>query len=668
MRLKHQLLLTGLLMLLIPWAGLQFVVELDQALRDQAREQLAEQGERLDRLVSHWLSDQPTLSDRTPVIYAQTVNKPPNLDGYGSDWPGYDEESGQEDWHPDQTGSRTADGFHWQAAVTSQKLYLQLRVPRASQALYNPSLPDQPYDYLSLRWVRQGESFERIFRTTGQGQVDSVTMGRHPVQDARATGYWLNRGYGYRLELSVPRPDHGSLLQFGLLSTADNGSSSMVSGQLISRLPELEQQLRPQLFPGQQAWVLESGGWLLAMGQHRGTEQTGDFESLGAMEIVDRIVLNGLRALIRAFQPEPADLPAVNRQLPTSQLPEQPLVRLPDGDRYLMVNQPLTGGRNLVLLQSLDRILALSGNTLGSVISRSTLLVMGLMLVLLGYASWLSLRITRLQKAIEQSVDPEGRILAPLPPSRARDEIGELSRRFAHLTERLEGYTRYLESFSRRLAHELKTPVAVVRSSLDNLPHAASDEDRNNYLSRASSATQRLSRIIHGMSEASRLEQSLEHAEKERFELAPVLAEATRAYQSLDPVHGIRYQGPVTGCPMTGSPELLVQMLDKLVDNARDFTPAGGQIIVALEPGDGQLVLSVTNEGSQLPEQLASDIFSAFVTVREASAEGHLGQGLLIVRLIADHHRGTVTADNVQTPVQGVRFTVSLPGSTGIDR
>jgi signal transduction histidine kinase len=659
--LKRQLLLSGLLMLLIPWAGLQFVIELDQALRGQAREQLAEQGGRLERLLGPLLSDQPPLPDNAPVIYAQTVSKPPNLDGYGSDWPGYDEESGQEDWHPRQPGETTAEGFRWQASATEQKLYLQLRIPRNPQALYHPSLPDRPYDYLSLRWVRNGESTERIFRTTGQGRMDSLTTGRNPRQDTQATGYWQNRGYGYRLELTLPRPDTGSLLQFGLLNSAPTGTPPMVAGHLLSRLPDLEQQLHPLLFAGQQARILDNGGWLLAIARHETDTRADDFDSLSAVEIVDRIILNGLRGLVRAFQPEPVELPAINRQLPTSKLPDQHLVRLPDGDRYLMVEQPLGEGRSLILLQSLDRILALSGNTLGSVISRSTLLIVGLMLVLLGYASWLSLRITRLQKAIDQSVDPEGRILAPLPPSRARDEIGDLSRRFSHMTERLEGYTRYLESFSRRLAHELKTPVAVVRSSLDNLPHAASDQERDNYLTRARMATQRLSRIIHGMSEASRLEQSLEQAEHEAFELAPVLAEATQAYQTLDPDHVIRYLGPASGCPMTGSPELLVQMLDKLVDNARDFTPAGGQIIVSLESLDNQLLLSVTNEGSQLPEQLASDIFSPFVTVRAPAAEGHLGQGLLIVRLIAGHHRGTVTADNVGTPLQGVRFTVTLP-------
>jgi two-component system sensor histidine kinase ChvG len=659
--LKRQLLLTSLLMLLIPWAGLQFVIELDEALREQAREQLVEQATRLERLVGPLLRDLPPVPDNAPVIYAQTVSKPPNLDGYGSDWPGYDEESGQEDWHPRQPGENTATGFRWQAAATAQKLYLQLRIPRDPQALYNPSLPDRPYDYLSLRWVHDGESTERMFRTTGQGRMDSLTTGRNPRQDTQATGYWQNRGYGYRLELALPRPDTGSQMQFGLLNSADTGNPPMVAGHLVSRQRALEQHLHSMLFAGQQAWILENGGWLLAITQHQAPGQAGDFDSLGAMDIADRIILNGLRALVRAFQPDPSDLPALNRQLPAAQLTDQPLVRLPDGDRYLMKEQPLGEGRTLILLQSLDRILALSGDTLGSVISRSTLLIMGLMLVLLGYASWLSLRITRLQKAIDHSVDPDGRILAPLPPSRARDEIGDLSRRFSHMTERLEGYTRYLESFSRRLAHELKTPVAVVRSSLDNLPHAVSDEERDNYLSRARTATQRLSRIIHGMSEASRLEQSLEQADHEAFELAPVLAEATRAYQTLDPDHVIRYQGLATGCPVTGSPELLVQMLDKLVDNARDFTPDGGQIIVALESLDNRLRLSVTNEGSQLPEQLASDIFSPFVTVREPAAEGHLGQGLLIVRLIADHHRGTVAADNVRTPLKGVRFTVTLP-------
>lgn len=144
------------------------------------------------------------------------------------------------------------------------------------------------------------------------------------------------------------------------------------------------------------------------------------------------------------------------------------------------------------------------------------------------------------------------------------------------MVDRLQGYTDYLESFSRRLSHELKTPVAVIRSSLDNLEHARTDDERAGYRDQARQATDRLSQILQGMSEAARLEQSFDQADREPFDLAEVISEATAAYQGLDPDHHIRYEGPETGCRMTGSPDLMVQLLDKLVDNARDFTPAGG--------------------------------------------------------------------------------------------
>ncbi len=341
-------------------------------------------------------------------------------------------------------------------------------------------------------------------------------------------------------------------------------------------------------------------------------------------------------------------------------MPSQGLVRHQDGETYMLVKQQLDDGRVLVLEESLDQLLALSGSTLGSVIARSVLLIIGLMLVLLGYASWLSWRITRLQRAVSASIDDDGRVLGALPPAKAKDELGDLSRQFSHMVDRLQGYTDYLESFSRRLSHELKTPVAVVRSSLENLSHTTDPAEQASYIERARAATDRLRQILQGMSEAARLEQSLDHAEKEAFDLADVAAQTTLAYQELDPDHHIHYSGPTHGCLCHGSPELLVQLLDKLVDNARDFTPPRGSIEVRLRPGPGELELSVFNEGSSLPDNLTSDIFSPFVSVRTGKQEGHLGQGLLIVRLIAEHHNGEVTAANESG---GVRFKVALPSA-----
>jgi K+-sensing histidine kinase KdpD len=113
---------------------------------------------------------------------------------------------------------------------------------------------------------------------------------------------------------------------------------------------------------------------------------------------------------------------------------------------------------------------------------------------------------------------------------------------------------------------------------------------------------------------------------------------------------------------ITGSPELMVQLLDKLVDNARDFTPQEGLIEIALDSSSEGLCLSVFNQGSALPEDTTTDIFSPFVSMRDGQEQGHLGQGLLIVSLIADYHGARVEARNrTQGGIDGVSFRVIIP-------
>jgi signal transduction histidine kinase len=215
------------------------------------------------------------------------------------------------------------------------------------------------------------------------------------------------------------------------------------------------------------------------------------------------------------------------------------------------------------------------------------------------------------------------------------------------------------------LFHELKTPLAVVRSSLDNLTHCTDEAERQNYLTRAQSAVARLSGILRSMSEAARLEQSLEAEHKEVFDVAEVLTQVTAAYQALDPHHVIVYQGPQHGSPVLGSPELLVQLLDKLVDNARDFTPEGQRIELDLRRVDQGWRLSVFNQGSRLPA--GADIFSPFVSHRIGelnTSEHHLGQGLLIAQLIANYHLARLDADNQsQNGLDGVAFRLGLPAA-----
>lgn len=672
MTLKRQLFLASLLMLLIPWAGLQFVLELDDALRQQALQHLRDQAERLAQTAGDHLIGQAPVTPDTPVMFVQSLDGAIKLDGYHDDWPGYDEEHQFQPWQ--STGQPPAPGqpdLLWQAASDRRHLYLLIRVTHRQARFYNPGDPAQPHDRLTL-WLQTdtglGEASPTqswLIRTPAPGQVYAVT-GQALTPDYRVSGYWQSVDNGWQLELQLPYPSAHNRLGFGV-QWQESGPMSLATPTdplpvLVSTLPTLERQLLPGMDQGQQVRLIEPAGWVIARQAAPDHRPNLDFDDLSALQVTEQISLNALRALIQWYQPEPTVIDTGSHRIDSASLPPDGLVRHDDDSIWLMTTEPVFGGRTLILEQSLDQLLTLSGTTLGSVIARSVLIIVSLTLVLLGYASWLSWRITRLQRAVSASVDDDGRIVAALPPVGARDELGQLHRHFSHMTDRLHGYNRYLESFSRRLSHELKTPVAVVRSSLENLAHSASEDERRQYLERAATATDRLSQILNGMSEAARLEQSFDHADKERFDLADVVAQATAAYQALDSHHRIRYSGPASGLLVTGSPELMVQLLDKLVDNARDFAPDNGLIELSLEKSPSGLCLSVFNQGPALPAQPGTDIFSPFVSLREGREEGHLGQGLLIVRLIADYHGSRVEAGNhAQGGIDGVRFRVIIP-------
>ncbi|WP_372994036.1 ATP-binding protein [Marinobacter sp.] len=672
MNLKRQLFVASLLMLLIPWAGLQFVLELDDALRQQARQQLQAQAARLAETAGDRIIGTPVISPDEPVIYVEPLAGNLNLDGYGGDWPGYDEENEAGSWQGSARPDVEGPSLQWQATTDQRNLYLLIRISQRQPVFFNPGNPDQAHDRLRL-WLKPApgnlarESIQQswLLRTPAPGQLYGLEeTTRQP--DYRISGFMQDTGEGWQIELKLPLPADRSRLGFAALWGTDQsiGVSTPFDPLpvLVSRNLALERQLEPRLNPGQRARLVEPAGWVIARQHSDPGTSAPEFDSLSPLQVVEQISLNALRGLVRFYQPEPVAIETDTNRIATDSLPEEGLVRHEDDSVWLLTTRPVFGGRTLILEQSLDQLLTLSGSTLGSVIARSTLIIVAMTLVLLGYASWLSWRITRLQKAVSGSIDEDGRITGTVPESRAKDELGQLQRHFSLMVDRLHGYNRYLESFSRRLSHELKTPVAVVRSSLENLNHCDSEDERRQYIDRAASATERLRQILHGMSEAARLEQSLDHADKEPFDLAEVAAEATAAYQALDSSHEIRYAGPEAGCVMAGSPELMVQLLDKLVDNARDFTPRQGLIEVGLETTAGELCLSVFNQGSTLPEDAATDIFSPFVSMRDGQEEGHLGQGLLIVSLIADYHGARVEGRNrTQGGIDGVSFRVIIP-------
>jgi dedicated sortase system histidine kinase len=280
------------------------------------------------------------------------------------------------------------------------------------------------------------------------------------------------------------------------------------------------------------------------------------------------------------------------------------------------------------------------------------------------FASRLSSRIRRLRDEAEAAIDEQGRVRGDVVPSGAGDEIGDLSRSFASVLTRLAQYAGHQQNMASRLSHELRTPVAVVRSSLDNLRATSLPDEARVYIDRAQHGLNRLTHILTRMTEATRLEQSLGRGsvgERERFDLVAVVAGCVDGYRAAYPAKSIALRVPDGEVRVDGAPELVAQMLDKLVANAIEFATGDAPVVVSVERGDDQVRISVDNEGPALPGAMSAQLFDSMVSMRsDQGGEPHLGLGLYIVRLIAEFHGGRVAARN-RDDGRGVVVTVTLP-------
>jgi dedicated sortase system histidine kinase len=285
----------------------------------------------------------------------------------------------------------------------------------------------------------------------------------------------------------------------------------------------------------------------------------------------------------------------------------------------------------------------------------------GAAILLMAFATRLSMRIRRLRDEAESAIDARGRITRLTAGSGAADEIGDLSRSFSAVLERLAEHHAYLEAMPGRLSHELRTPIAVVRSSLENLK--ISRDDQELYIERAEAGLARLSRILERMTEASRLEQSLSALERSRYDLAAVVRGCVEGYRVAYPQTGFALELPAGRVEVDGAPDLAAQLLDKLVENAVDFSRAGAPVRVALEESGGVATLSVSNKGPLLPDKMRTRLFESMISVRDAPASAstpHLGLGLYVARVIAQFHGGAIAASNLPGG-DGVVLGVRIP-------
>ncbi|MCL4184033.1 MAG: hypothetical protein KJ011_11355, partial [Burkholderiaceae bacterium] len=311
-------------------------------------------------------------------------------------------------------------------------------------------------------------------------------------------------------------------------------------------------------------------------------------------------------------------------------------------------------------------------------IERLTLLAAAAMaasaLALLAIGSVTVARVVRLRRRAEQAIDSRGRVVGGIPAPRIRDEIGALAESHANVLERLRQHQDYLGNLRSRLVHELRTPIMVVRSSLDNLAAEVQPERRDAYLERARDGAQRLERIVASMGEASSLEAMLAQSRLETVDLAALLHACADGYRGAFAPHAFELDCAAGAAPCAVVPEAIVQALDKLVSNAVDFALPGTPIVLALRahetrdatPASRGWALSVRNQGPPLPRAMHDSLFDSMVSIRDRRGGGdaHLGLGLYLVRLVAEFHGGRPFARDVAAGVEA-GFTVASPPRPG---
>jgi signal transduction histidine kinase len=334
---------------------------------------------------------------------------------------------------------------------------------------------------------------------------------------------------------------------------------------------------------------------------------------------------------------------------------------------------PPAGPRAILLLEQASRAVPLLANRalFGLLLtSFGVLLVAGG--ILFAFATRLSLRLGRLRDAAERAQLADGRLdglfsKGRFPLTGSADEIGDLARSFERLFEVVGSYTDYLRTLASKLSHELNTPLAIVKSSLDNLEHAleasaAMPVEAQPYLDRARDGVARLGTLVRAMSEASRMERAIAAAEPEDVDLREVLRGCAEAYRPLAGTRRLTCDLPAEPLPMHCAPELVAQALDKLFDNALSFTPPDGWLRLSLRTHAEGAEIELANQGPALPAAMQGRLFDSLVSLRDKATPGdapHLGLGLYVVRLVAERHGGHASARNLPDG-SGVAFSLLL--------
>ena len=290
-------------------------------------------------------------------------------------------------------------------------------------------------------------------------------------------------------------------------------------------------------------------------------------------------------------------------------------------------------------------------------------------------ASTIANPLADLAAAAELGRDRNARKLAPgrvrIPDLTARpDEIGRLSGALRGMVAALYDRIDANEQFAADVAHEIKNPLASLRSAVGSLRLVSKPEHRDRLLDVIDHDVRRLDRLVSDISNASRLDSELVKEEEEEFNLLRTLRNINEYLGQQAGEKGVDFITDLPGDPIliNGLEGRLAQVFVNLIGNAISFCEEGDAVRVWVRRRENRVLVVVEDTGPGIPEEALSKIFNRFYSERPEGQFGeHSGLGLAISKQIIEAHGGVIWAENIRptedditSPPLGARFVVGL--------
>jgi two-component system sensor histidine kinase ChvG len=392
---------------------------------------------------------------------------------------------------------------------------------------------------------------------------------------------------------------------------------------------------------------------------------------------IARLLDNAFDGIVGADRPPPLEMPvrgelaawpeavaALERQAPMTALR-----RAPEGTAFISAAAPIAGEPAVLLLTSnardVRRIVRSERLTLAIILVGTILLSVLLSLFL---ARTIARPLRRLARAAQRVKLGRAREVAvPTLPAR-RDEIGLLARALSEMTQTLRYRIDATEAFAADVTHELKNPLASLRSAVDSLERVEDPALRRQLLDVVRHDVVRLDRLIVDIAEVSRLDAELTRARFEAVDLGKLIESLMPAWEERAAAAGvtIAFARPRVGTAVImGKASRLARAIDNVVDNAISFSPPGSLVEVAAARVEDEVVVSVEDEGPGVPETAREAIFNRFQSMRPDGEEfgRHSGLGLAIAKAIVEGHDGRIAAEDRRDGRSGARFVIRYPGA-----